>query len=37
MEGEASEILRRGCDGFIQKPFNVEELSQKIRQVLGTG
>jgi CheY-like chemotaxis protein len=27
-------ILERGCDGFIQKPFNVRDLSQKIREIL---
>jgi PAS domain S-box-containing protein len=34
IDGEATEILERGCDGFIQKPFTVEELSQKIREIL---
>ncbi len=28
------EILERGCDGFIQKPFNMKQLSQKLRDVL---
>ena len=32
--GQASEILERGCDGFIQKPFKMGELSQKIREIL---
>ena len=27
-------ILRRGCNGFIQKPFNMKILSQKISKVL---
>ncbi len=27
IDGEASEILERGCDGFIQKPFTMKELS----------
>jgi len=27
-------MLEKGCDGFIQKPFTVEELSQKIREIL---
>jgi two-component system, cell cycle sensor histidine kinase and response regulator CckA len=35
VNGQATKILERGCDGFIQKPFNMSELSQKIRQVLG--
>jgi len=34
VDGQASEILQRGCDGFIQKPFNVKELSSKLRQIL---
>ena len=35
IEGQASEILERGCDGFIQKPFNIKELSRKLREILG--
>jgi two-component system cell cycle sensor histidine kinase/response regulator CckA len=35
IDGEAKEILERGCDGFIQKPFTMEDLSAKIREVLG--
>ena len=34
IEGEAREILKRGCDAFIQKPFKIEQLSQKIRGIL---
>jgi two-component system cell cycle sensor histidine kinase/response regulator CckA len=34
IDGKAKEILEKGCDGFIQKPFTIEELSQKIREVL---
>jgi len=34
INGKANEILQRGCDGFIQKPFNISELSRKIREVL---
>jgi CheY-like chemotaxis protein len=32
--GEAAQIMSRGCDGFIQKPFGIKELSQKIREIL---
>jgi CheY-like chemotaxis protein len=32
VDGQSSEILRRGCNGFIQKPFNIAKLSQKIRK-----
>jgi len=31
---QATRIMDKGCDGFIQKPFNLSELSQKIRSVL---
>jgi len=34
LEGEAKEILKRGCDAFIQKPFKMKELSQKLREIL---
>jgi two-component system cell cycle sensor histidine kinase/response regulator CckA len=34
VEGQASEILERGCDGFIQKPFSISALSQQIRKIL---
>lgn len=34
VEGQATEILKKGCNGFIQKPFNLKSLSRKIREVL---
>ena len=34
INGQATEILERGCDGFIQKPFSMKELSIKIRDIL---
>lgn len=34
MDGQASEILARGCDGFIQKPYSINELSKKLRDIL---
>ncbi|GAG40994.1 unnamed protein product, partial [marine sediment metagenome] len=34
IDGQATEILERGCNGFIQKPFNMEQLSQSIREIL---
>jgi CheY-like chemotaxis protein len=34
IDGQAREILDRGCDGFVQKPFDIMELSGKIRKVL---
>jgi two-component system cell cycle sensor histidine kinase/response regulator CckA len=36
IDGEATEILKRGCNGFIQKPFSIKELSIKIREILET-
>ena len=34
LNGQAHEIMQRGCNGFIQKPFNISELSQKVRIIL---
>ena len=33
-EGQAQDILQRGCRGFIQKPFTVGQLSQKLAEML---
>ena len=32
--GEVDALLAEGCNGFIQKPFNVAVLAEKISQVL---
>ncbi len=34
IDGQAQEILDRGCDGFIQKPFSMEQLAAKINEIL---
>jgi len=34
LKGQASQIMKRGCNGFIQKPFNIEQISEKIRDIL---
>jgi len=34
MNKEAAEILKRGCNGFIPKPFDIKKLSSKVREVL---
>ena len=34
IDGQAGEILDRGCNGFIQKPFKIEQFSKKIREIL---
>ena len=34
IDGEATEILNQGCDGFIQKPFDIKKLSAEIRKIL---
>jgi DNA-binding NtrC family response regulator len=34
IDGQATEILERGCNGFIQKPFTMKDLSTKIKEVL---
>ena len=35
IDGQARQILERGCLGFIQKPFSLAQLSVKLREVLG--
>ena len=37
VDGQATKILRRGCDGFIQKPFNMNQLAEKIQRILTSG
>ena len=37
INGQATEILGRGCSGFIQKPFSMKELSRKLRGILDKG
>ena len=34
INGRAREILKRGCVGFLQKPFTLAELSQKVKDAL---
>jgi PAS domain S-box-containing protein len=34
MNGQTREIMKKGCKGFIQKPFSIKELSQKLREIL---
>ena len=36
LEGKASEIMERGCVGFIQKPFSLAQLSEKVLAALST-
>jgi CheY-like chemotaxis protein len=34
INGQAQNIMDRGCNGFIQKPYKMNHLSQKIRELL---
>ncbi|MBN2397909.1 MAG: PAS domain S-box protein [Deltaproteobacteria bacterium] len=34
IDTQATEILNRGADGFIQKPFALKDLSQKIKKIM---
>ena len=34
LEGQATAILNRGCDAFFQKPFELADLSHKLRELL---
>ena len=35
INGEAQSIINEGVRGFIQKPFRLGDLSQKVAEVLG--
>jgi CheY-like chemotaxis protein len=37
INGQVNKIMRKGCNGFIQKPFNIYELSSKVRRMLDGG
>ena len=34
---QIEELIALGCSGFIQKPFDIVQLSQKLREVLDAG
>jgi len=34
INGKAEELLNRGCNDFIQKPFTMDQLNKKIRKLL---
>lgn len=34
IKDEAPRVLAEGCDGFIQKPYSLEELSIKIKDII---
>jgi two-component system, cell cycle sensor histidine kinase and response regulator CckA len=34
IDGEAQAIMNRGCNGFLQKPFQLEQLARKVRAAL---
>ena len=34
VDEQTSEVMKRGCKGFIQKPFNMQVLSEKIEEIM---
>ncbi|HNR11799.1 MAG TPA: response regulator [Thermodesulfobacteriota bacterium] len=34
LDSQAVHTVERGCDGFIQKPFSLKDLAQKVRYIL---
>ncbi len=34
LNGQANSIMKQGCKAFIQKPFSIDELSKRVREVL---
>lgn len=37
MDGVAAEIMARGCNGFLQKPYRIKQLSKAIKEILNGG
>lgn len=35
VDGQAEELIRQGCNGYIQKPFSLRQLSRKVKEILG--
>ncbi len=36
VDEKANEIMLKGCKGFIQKPFNLKTIAQKVREIIDT-
>jgi len=36
LNGDSGDIAKSGCDGFIQKPFDLNTLSQKIKDIVSS-
>jgi CheY-like chemotaxis protein len=36
VDQQTNELLNRGCKGFIQKPFNMQSLSEKVEETLNS-
>jgi CheY-like chemotaxis protein len=34
LNGQVEEVMNRGCNGFLQKPFDMKELSRKVREII---
>jgi FixJ family two-component response regulator len=34
INGQAETLMQKGCQGFIQKPFNMAVLSEYVRKIL---
>jgi two-component system cell cycle sensor histidine kinase/response regulator CckA len=35
IDGSPREIMAQGCNGFVQKPFNLNDLSKNLKEILG--
>jgi DNA-binding NarL/FixJ family response regulator len=37
ISGDTVRIMEEGCAGFIQKPFDITQISVKLREILDSG
>jgi len=37
IDSQAQQILARGCNGFVQKPFTLSDFSSRVKAVLESG
>ncbi|MBI9077433.1 MAG: response regulator, partial [Desulfatibacillum sp.] len=34
MDGSVSELMKKGCNGFVQKPYTIQSISHKVKEIV---